>query len=78
MSAPVQKENSNTNPELDQLCINTIRALSLDAVRESLSQRAGRDFDSRGQDIFRVARGFRSPLAKMLNLVQRQIVAGQV
>ena len=34
MSAPVQKENSN--PELDQLCINTIRALSLDAVHETL------------------------------------------
>src|ERR1051325_3569181 len=37
MSAPVQKENSNTNPELDQLCINTIRALSLDAVQKANS-----------------------------------------
>jgi hypothetical protein len=26
MSAPLPKENANTNPELDQLCINTIRA----------------------------------------------------
>src|ERR1044071_9882983 len=35
MSAPVQKENSNINPELDQLCINTIRALTLDAVQKA-------------------------------------------
>src|SRR4029078_3542486 len=33
MSAPVQKEN--LNPELDQLCINTIRALTLDAVQKA-------------------------------------------
>src|SRR6476619_3761945 len=41
MSAPVQKENSNTNPELDQLCINTIRALSLDAVQKANSGHPG-------------------------------------
>jgi transketolase len=39
MSAPVQKENSN--PELDQLCINTIRALSLDAVQKANSGHPG-------------------------------------
>jgi len=39
MSAPVQKEN--TNPELDQLCINTIRALSLDAVQKANSGHPG-------------------------------------
>ncbi|HEX6649793.1 MAG TPA: transketolase [Pyrinomonadaceae bacterium] len=41
MTAPVQKENSNINPELDQLCINTIRALSLDAVQKANSGHPG-------------------------------------
>jgi len=41
MSAPVQKENSNTNPELDQLCINTIRALAIDAVQKANSGHPG-------------------------------------
>src|ERR671922_1122052 len=39
MSAPVQKENSS--PELDQLCINTIRALTLDAVQKANSGHPG-------------------------------------
>src|SRR4026207_32054 len=41
MSAPVQKENSNTNPELDQLCINSIRALAIDAVQKANSGHPG-------------------------------------
>ena len=41
MSAPSQKENSNTTPELDQLCINTIRALTLDAVQKAKSGHPG-------------------------------------
>lgn len=41
MSAPLPKENSNTSPELDQLCINTIRALSLDAVQKANSGHPG-------------------------------------
>lgn len=41
MSAPVQKENSNINPELDQLCINTIRTLTLDAVQKAESGHPG-------------------------------------
>ena len=41
MSAPVQKENPNINPELDQLCINTIRTLSLDAVQKANSGHPG-------------------------------------
>src|SRR5215217_4526361 len=41
MSAPVQKENSNITPELDQLCINTIRALALDAVQKAESGHPG-------------------------------------
>lgn len=39
MSAPVPTEN--TNPELDQLCINTIRTLSLDAVQKANSGHPG-------------------------------------
>ena len=35
MSAPVQKQ------ELDQLCINTIRALTLDAVQKAESGHPG-------------------------------------
>src|SRR5215212_4438231 len=41
MSAPVQKENSNITPELDHLCINTIRTLSLDAVQKANSGHPG-------------------------------------
>jgi transketolase len=41
MSAPVQQENSNITPELDQLCINTIRALTLDAVQKAESGHPG-------------------------------------
>jgi transketolase len=40
MSAPVQQEKSS-NPELDQLCINTIRTLSLDAVEKAKSGHPG-------------------------------------
>ena len=41
MSAPVQKENTTPTPELDQLCINTIRTLSLDAVQKAESGHPG-------------------------------------
>jgi transketolase len=41
MSAPVQRENANTTPEFDQLCINTIRALTLDAVQKANSGHPG-------------------------------------
>jgi transketolase len=40
MSASTQKE-INRSPELDQLCINTIRALSLDAVQKAESGHPG-------------------------------------
>jgi transketolase len=39
MNAPLQKENAH--PELDQLCINTIRALSIDAVQKANSGHPG-------------------------------------
>ncbi len=40
MSAPVQKQ-PDTTPELDQLCINTIRTLTLDAVQKANSGHPG-------------------------------------
>src|SRR5207253_8563685 len=40
MSARMQQER-NANPELDQLCINTIRALTLDAVQKANSGHPG-------------------------------------
>jgi transketolase len=40
MSARMQEER-NANPELDQLCINTIRALTLDAVQKANSGHPG-------------------------------------
>ncbi len=41
MSATVQQENTNPTPDLDQLCINTIRTLSLDAVQKAESGHPG-------------------------------------
>jgi transketolase len=41
MSASLQQENSNTTQELDQLCINTIRALAIDAVQKANSGHPG-------------------------------------
>src|SRR6266498_3785755 len=41
MSTPVQQENGTPTPELDQLCINTIRALAIDAVQKAESGHPG-------------------------------------
>ncbi len=41
MSMPVQMENTNVTPELDQLCINTIRTLSIDAIQKAQSGHPG-------------------------------------
>jgi transketolase len=41
MSAPVQQENITPTPDLDLLCINTIRTLSLDAVQQAKSGHPG-------------------------------------
>jgi transketolase len=41
MSAPVPMEKHNTTPELDQLCINTIRTLTIDAVQKAQSGHPG-------------------------------------
>jgi transketolase len=41
MNATVMQETTNINPELDRLCINTIRTLSLDAVQKAESGHPG-------------------------------------
>ncbi len=41
MSASPQQESNNTTARLDQLCINTIRALALDAVQKAESGHPG-------------------------------------
>src|SRR3979411_3456424 len=41
MSASVQQENVTPTPDLDTLCINTIRTLSLDAVQKAESGHPG-------------------------------------
>src|SRR5437868_7970187 len=41
MSASTQPTATNTTPELDRLCINTIRALSIDAVQRAESGHPG-------------------------------------
>jgi len=41
MSAPLQQENTTTDTDLDLLCINTIRALSIDAVQKAQSGHPG-------------------------------------
>ena len=41
MSAQVQQENTTPTPELDKLCINTIRTLTLDAVQKAESGHPG-------------------------------------
>jgi transketolase len=41
MSAPMQETDETANTDLDQLCINTIRTLSLDAVQKAESGHPG-------------------------------------
>src|SRR4051812_12220003 len=41
MSASTQPQSTNATPELDQLCINTIRTLALDAVQRAESGHPG-------------------------------------
>jgi transketolase len=41
MSAQVQQENTTPTPDLDKLCINTIRTLTLDAVQKAESGHPG-------------------------------------
>jgi transketolase len=41
MSAPLQQENTTTDTDLDLLCINTIRALTIDAVQKAQSGHPG-------------------------------------
>src|SRR5512140_1973135 len=47
-------------------------------VAKSLSQRSGGYFDSRGDPALRMTRGFTAPLTKLLDLVKRKIVTGEM
>ena len=49
-----------------------------DAIGEALAQRTGGDLNAGRQSILRMAGSFRSKLAKVFDLVERQIVAGQM
>ena len=49
-----------------------------DRVRETLAERAGGRLDARRDAVFRVARRLRVQLAEVLQLFDRQVVAGQV
>ena len=53
MSTPVQQENITPTPDLDQLCINTIRTLSLDAVEKADPLAVWRDLREFGLMVFR-------------------------
>ena len=49
-----------------------------DGVGEALAERPGRGFHARRHEVFRMARRLRIELAEVLELVHRQVVAGQV
>ena len=49
-----------------------------DAVREALAERAGGRLDARREAVLGVARRPRAPLAEALEVVERDVVAGQV
>src|SRR5581483_4364753 len=49
-----------------------------DAVGEALPERTGGGLDAGGEMRLRMSRRARAPLAKLLQLVERQVVAGEV
>ncbi len=55
-----------------------LRYRHADRVREALTERTGRGLDARRQPVLRVARRERVPLTELLELLERQVVAGQV
>ena len=49
-----------------------------DAVREALAERPGRRLDTGGVAVLRMSRRSRLPLAEALQLLEREVVAGEV
>ena len=49
-----------------------------DAVREALPERAGRRLDPLGDEVLRMAGRLRAPLAEALELLEREVVAGEM
>ncbi len=54
------------------------RERNADRVGEALAERPGRGLDARRVTVLRVTRRLRVQLAEVLELVERQVVAGQV
>ena len=55
-----------------------IRDREADAVREALAERAGGRLDALGEEVLRMAGCPRLPLPEALQLLEREVVAGQV
>ncbi len=74
------------DPRVDELVPRTVVALGeeplrdrdADAVREALAQRAGRRLDAVGMTELRMPGCARAPLAELLQIVERDVVAGEV
>ena len=49
-----------------------------DTIGKALAERPGSDLDAWRQSVFGMAWSLRAPLAKVLNLIQRQIVTGEI
>ena len=49
-----------------------------DAVREALAERAGRGLDALGEEVLGMAGRARPPLAEPLQLLEREVVAGEM
>src|SRR6185437_5456899 len=71
---------------VDDLVVRSVVALGeealgdrhSDAVREALPERAGRRLDPGGEEVLRVAGRDRLPLTEALQLLEREVVAGQM
>jgi hypothetical protein len=56
----------------------SLRDSHADPIRESLSERSSRYFDSRSHDIFRMTGSFRSELSEVFYLLQTQTISGEM
>src|SRR5579862_180644 len=59
-------------------CQPRLRDCHADAVRKTLPERTGGGLHARRMAIFRMTRRLAAPLPEVLDLIQREIVAGQV
>ena len=74
------------DPRVDDLVVRPVVAVGeealrdrhADAVREALAERAGRRLDARRVPVLGVTRRARAPLAELLQVVEREVVAREV